>query len=116
MPSAVEDGWRVEWAAETRDNGYRDMMVLTRDQAEEYGDRLVYAIHIDGEILREWDLDPAEPFVWRISNGDIITEQITRNKFEQVANSDHEDAFYAKRVLKYRAERRQRRLDRGDPV
>lgn len=110
------DDWRVEWAAQPNGN-YLDNLTLTRDQANAYGDSLIWTLRIDGEILREWGLDPAEPFIWRVDDdGEIRTEQITRKEFEQVANSDRDDAFYAKQTLEYRARSRQRRLERGDPV
>jgi|GEM_PF-2484983 len=107
----IEPGWRVGWATpKPHSDGYLDNLVLTRAKAIEYGDELVQSLRIDGEILRSWGLDPEEPFVWKIENGEVVTKQISRQAFESVAESDRDDACYAQTVLMYRAERRLRNL------
>lgn len=81
-------------------------MVLSRDQATAYGDELVMSLRVDGETLRERRLDPKEPFAWKIEDGELLTKQISRRAFEVVAESDRDDALYARRVLELRAKRR----------
>lgn len=108
MPSQdVKPGWTVEWATPSpNDNEYLDNLVLSREQAIAYGDELVSSLRVDGELLRERGLDPREPFAWRIDDGDLLMEQISRRAFEEVAESDRDDALYARQVLRFRAERR----------
>ncbi len=99
--------WTVEWATPTPGgDGYLDNLVLNRDQASDYGDELVMSLRVDGEILQERGVDPAEPFAWRIEDGELLTEQISRQSFEAVAESDRDDTRYASEVLDYRARRR----------
>jgi hypothetical protein len=99
--------WTVEWATPTPDgDGYLDNLVLNRDQARDYGDELVMSLRVDGEMLQERGIDPAEPFVWRIEDEELLTEQISRKSFEAVAESDRDDSGYASEVLEYRARRR----------
>lgn len=107
------DGWRVEWAAEMHGK-YTDNLALTPDQAREYGDDLVWTLRINGETLQGWGLDPDEPFVWKIDNGEVLTNQITRTELIEVANSGREDAFYASHLLEHRDEIRRLRRERGD--
>lgn len=103
----IESGWTVEWATASPNGGeYLDNLVLSRDQAIEYGDELVMSLRVDGRMLREQELDPSEPFIWTVEEGELLTEQISRRTFEEVANSDRDDAFYAQQVLRSRAERR----------
>ena len=103
----IESGWTVEWAtASSNGDEYLDNLVLSRDQAIKYGDELVMSLRVDGRMLREQDLDPREPFIWKIEDGELLTEQISRRTFEEVANSDRDDALYAQQVLRSRAERR----------
>jgi len=103
----IESGWTVEWAtASPNGDEYLDNLVLSRDQAIEYGDELVMSLRVDGRMLREHELDPREPFIWKIEDGELLTEQISRRTFEEVANSDRDDALYAQQVLRSRAERR----------
>lgn len=103
----VGSEWRVEWATPTPSgDGYLDNLVLTRDQAREYGDELVMSLRVDEGILQERGIDPAEPFAWRIGDGELLTKQISRQSFEAVAESDRDDAGYASQVLEYRARRR----------
>ncbi|WP_435180453.1 hypothetical protein [Halorussus sp. AFM4] len=105
--NTVGTEWKVEWATrKPSSDGYLDNLVLTREQAVEYGDELVMSLRVNGEILRAEGLDPDEPFAWKIEDGELLTKQISRQSFEQVAESDREDAFYARRVLEHRAERR----------
>lgn len=59
-------------------------------------------------MLRERGIDPQEPFAWKIKDGELSTKQISRKTFEEVAEADRDDAFYAQRVLEHRAERRLR--------
>jgi len=80
--------------------------MLTRDQARAYGDELVMSLRVDGEMLQERGIDPAEPFAWRIEDEELLTKQISRQAFEIVAESDRDDAGYASRVLDERARRR----------
>lgn len=106
--------WQVEWATpRPHEEGYIDNIVLDRKQATEYGDKFVQSLRIDGEILREWGLDPEEPFAWTVRNGSIDTKQISRRTFEAVAESDQGDAFHARKVLEYRAERKLRQMRSG---
>lgn len=103
----LEPEWCVEWATPTiNDDRYFDNIILSREQAIKYGDELVMALRVDGPMLRERGLDPAEPFAWRIKDGELQTKQISRRTFEEVAEGDQDDAFYAQRVLEYRAKRR----------
>jgi len=99
--------WTVEWATPTPSgDGYLDNLVLNRDQARDYGDELVMSLRVDGEMLQEREVDPAEPFAWRIDDGELLTEQISRKSFDAVAESDRDDAGYASQVLDHRARRR----------
>lgn len=99
--------WEVEWATPTPDKeDYLENLVLSREQAVEYGDELVGSLQVDETILRERGLDPKEPFVWKIVDGELVTEQISRQSFEEIAESDHDDALYARQVLEHRAKRR----------
>ncbi|WP_178915426.1 hypothetical protein [Natronomonas gomsonensis] len=103
----IEPGWTVEWATPSPNGDeYLDNLVLSRDQAIEYGDELVMSLRVDGRMLRERELDPREPFIWKIEDGKLLTEQISRRIFEEVANSDRDDALYAQHVLVSRAEKR----------
>lgn len=99
--------WTVEWATpKPNENGYFDNIVLSRDQAIEYGDELVMSLRVDGPMLQERGLDPQEPFAWKIEDGELRTKQITRRTFEEVAEGDRDDSFYAQQVLEYQAKRR----------
>lgn len=103
--------WQVGWATpKPHEEGYLDNIVLDRKQAIEYGDELVQSLRIDEEILREWGLDPEEPFAWTVRDGVIDTKQISRRTFEAIAESDRGDAFQARKILEYRAERRLQKL------
>ncbi len=103
----VESEWKVEWAAPApHGDEYLDKLMLSREQAIEYGDELVWALRVDGDMLRERGLDPKEPFAWKIEDGELSTKQITRQAFEEVAESDRKDSYYAETILRYRAERR----------
>lgn len=107
--------WRVAWATpRPHEDGYLDNLVLNHEQAIEYGDELVQSLRIDGEVLREWGIDPEEPFAWTVKTGQIETKQISRRTFEAVAESDRDDAYHAQKILEYRAERRLRGL-RSNP-
>lgn len=103
----IESGWTVEWTtASPNGDEYLDNLVLSRDQAIEYGDELVMSLRVDGRMLRERELDPRKPFIWKAEDGELLTEQISRRTFEEVANSERDDALYAKQVMRSRAERR----------
>jgi hypothetical protein len=103
----IESGWTVEWAtASPNGDEYLDNLVLSRDQVIAYGDELVMSLRVDESMLRERELDPREPFIWKVEDGELLTEQISRRTFEEVANSDRDDACYAQQVLRFRAERR----------
>jgi len=105
----VGSDWLVEWATPTPDGyGYLDNLVLSRDQAREYGDELVMSLRVDEEMLQEREIDPAEPFAWKIEDGELLTKQTSRQALESVAESDRDDATYANQVLDYRARRRMR--------
>jgi hypothetical protein len=108
MPSTdLNPDWSVEWATpKPSGNGYFDNIVLNREQAVEYGDELVMSLRVDGPMLRERGLDPEEPFAWKIEDGELLTKQIPRQTFEEVAEGDRDDSSYAQRVLEYRAKRR----------
>jgi hypothetical protein len=108
MPSHdIEPEWTVEWATPSPNGDeYLDNLVLSRDQAIKYGDELVMSLRVDGRMLRERELDPREPFIWKIEDDELLTEQISRRAFEEVAKSDRDDALYAQQVLRSRAERR----------
>lgn len=106
-PLSLSSEWSVEWATPTpNDDGYFDNIVLTREQAVEYGDELVMSLRVDGPMLRDRGLDPEEPFAWKIEDGELLTKQISRKAFEEVAEADRDDSFYAQRVLEYRAKQR----------
>jgi hypothetical protein len=99
--------WTVEWATPTPgSDGHLDNLVLSRDQACEYGDELVMSLRVDGEMLQERGIDPDEPFAWKIEDEKLLTKQISRQSFEAVAESDRDDAGYASQILDYRARRR----------
>lgn len=102
----LDSDWSVEWATPKNRNGYFDNIVLSREQAVEYGDELVMSLRVDGPMLRERGLDPEEPFAWKIEDGELLTKQIPRQTFEEVAEGDRDDSSYAQRVLEYRAKRR----------
>jgi len=52
----VEDEWTVEWMTpKPNSDEFLDNLVLSPEQATEYGDDLVMALRVDGEILRERD-------------------------------------------------------------
>ena len=103
----IEPEWTVEWATPSPNGDeYLDNLVLSRELAIAYGDELVSSLRVDGKMLRERGLDPREPFAWRINDGDLLMEQISRRAFEEVAESDRDDALYARQVLRSRAERR----------
>ena len=107
MTLVPNSDWTVEWATPTpTDDGCYDNLVLSREQAREYGDELVLSLRVDDEILRERGLDPEEPFAWKIDDEELVTEQISRRAFEQVAEGDRHDSQYASQVLEYRAKRR----------
>lgn len=99
--------WTVEWATPSpTSDEYVETLVLSREQAATYGDDLVMSLRVDGGMLREHELDPAEPFMWKIEAEALVTKQISRQTFEAVADSDRDDALYAQHVLRSRAERR----------
>jgi hypothetical protein len=103
----VGPDWKVEWATRTLDDsGYSENLVLTREEALEYGDELVMTLRVDGNILQQRGIDPEEPFAWKIENGELLTKQISRRSFERVAEDDRSDSDYARHVLKHRAKRR----------
>lgn len=103
----VGDEWTVEWLTPKPNNeGFLDNLILSPEQATEYGDDLVMTLRVDGEILRERGLDPKEPFAWKIENGGLLMKQISRQAFEWIAESDREDSLYAQQVLDSRARRR----------
>jgi hypothetical protein len=108
MPAAhVGSEWTVEWATPTPGNGgYLENLVLSRDQAHEYGDELVMSLRVDEEVLQERGIEPAEPFAWQIETGELLTKQISRQSFEAVAESNRDDALYANQVLDRRARHR----------
>ena len=107
MSSDIESRWTVGWAtALPNGDEYLDNLVLSRDQAIEYGDELVMSLRVDGSMLRERELDPGEPFIWKIKDEDLLTQQISRRTFEKIANSDRDDALYAQQVLRSQAKRR----------
>jgi hypothetical protein len=71
----VGSEWTVEWATPTSGgDGYLDNLVLNRAQARDYGDELVMSLRVDGEMLQEREIDPAEPFAWRIEGGELLIE------------------------------------------
>lgn len=99
----------VEWAtAKPNGEGFFDNLVLDREQAVEYGDEMVMSLRVDGPILREREINPEEPFARRVEDGELIAKQISRKPFEEVAESDRDDAGYAKRTLERRATQRLR--------
>lgn len=106
-PTDLDPNWSVEWATpKSNGNGYFDNIVLSREQAAQYGDELVMSLRVDGPMLRERGLDPDEPFAWKIEDGELLTKQIPRQTFEKVADGDRDDSFYASRILDHRAKRR----------
>lgn len=107
LGDALDSEWTVEWATPTSsDDDYFDTLTLTRAQAKEYGDELVMSLRVNEELLRDRGLDPDEPFAWKIDGGELLTKQISRQTFEDVAESDRDDAVYAHGVLEHRARRR----------
>jgi len=107
MDSIIGAEWTVEWAAPLpNDDGCYDNLVLSKDQAQEYDDKLVLSLRVDDEILRGKELHPREPFAWRIEDGELVTKQVSRQMFESVAEDDRHDSEYARQVLQNRARRR----------
>jgi hypothetical protein len=107
MDSIIGAEWTVEWAAPLpNDDGCYDNLVLSKDQAQEYGDELVLSLRVDEEILQAKGLNPREPFAWKIEDGELVTKQISRQMFESVAEDDRHDSEYARQVLQNRARRR----------
>lgn len=106
-PTKLGSEWHVEWATPTPSgDSYFDNIVLSREQAVEYGDELVMSLRVDGPMLRARELDPEEPFAWKIEDGELLTKQISRQTFEKVAEGARDDSFYARRLLEHRAKRR----------
>jgi hypothetical protein len=67
--------WSVEWAtSKSNGNSYFDNIVLSREQAVEYGDELVMSLRLDGQMLRKRGLDREEPFAWKIEDGELRTK------------------------------------------
>jgi len=62
-------------------NEYFDNLVSNRDEVIEYGDELVMSLRVDGGMLRE--LDSREPFIWKVKDGELLTEQISRRTFQR---------------------------------
>jgi hypothetical protein len=107
--TSLSSEWSVEWATvKSNGEGYFENLVLDREQAVEYGDEMVMSLRVDGLILREREINPEEPFAWRIEDGELITKQISRKAFEEVVESDRDDANYAQRTLEHRATQRLR--------
>lgn len=99
----------MEWVTPApHTNEYFDTIILSKEEAIEYGDELVWGLRVDGEILEERGLDPQEPFAWKVEDGELLTKQISRQTFEDVAESDREDSCHAQKVLEHRAKRRLR--------
>jgi len=68
-PHDIESEWTAEWATPLPNgNGYLDNLVLSRDQAIAYGDELVMSLRVDEGMLRDQELDPKEPFIWKIED------------------------------------------------
>jgi hypothetical protein len=100
LPADLSSNWCVEWATPTSNgDGYLDNIVLSCEQAVEYGDELVMSLRVDGSMLRERGLDPDEPFAWKIEDGELLTKQIARQTFEEVAEAGRDDSYYARQVL-----------------
>jgi hypothetical protein len=109
MDSSIEIEWTVEWATPLPNgDGCYDNLVLSQEQAYEYGDELVMSLRVDDEVLRGEGLDPEEPFVWKIEGGELVMKQISRQVFELIAEDDRHDSHYARQVLENRARRRLR--------
>jgi len=107
--TSLSSEWSVEWATvKPNGEGYFDNLMLDQEQAVEYGDEMVMSLRVNGTILREREINPEEPFAWRIEDGELITKQISRKTFEEVAESDRDDARYAQRTLERRATQRLR--------
>lgn len=107
--NGLGEEWTVEWATPNpSNNGYFENLVLDSEQRREYGDELVWALCVDGEKLREWGIDPREPFAWKIGNGEVEVKQISRQMLEDIAKSNRFDAHYAKSLVRTRANRKAR--------
>jgi len=107
--TSLSSEWSVEWATvKPNGEGFFENLVLDREQAVEYGDEMVMSLRVNGPILREREINPEEPFAWRVEDGELITKQISRKAFEEVAESERDDAGYAKRTLEHRATQRLR--------
>jgi len=78
----LEPGWTVEWETDSPNGDeYFDNLVSSRDEVIEYGDELVMSLRVDGGMLRE--LDHREPSTWKIKDGELLTEQISRRTFQR---------------------------------
>lgn len=99
--------WTVEWAtpSATGDEFFENL-VLSREQAREYGDELVMTLRVDEQVLNAHELDPREPFAWKIEDEALVTKSVSRRTFEAVADGDRHDSQYARQVLENRAKRR----------
>ena len=107
MPPDIGMEWTVEWATPSvTGDEYFENLVLSREQASEYGDELVMTLRVDEQVLEERELDPREPFVWKIEDEALVTKAIPRRTFEAVADGDRHDSQYARQVLENRAKRR----------
>ena len=107
----VGQDWRVEWATKAPNcNQYWGILQLNREQAREFGDEQIHSLRADGLMLRERELDPDEPFTWKIEDGQLLTKQISRQAFKAVAEGDRDDSHSARSTLIYRSERQLRKL------
>jgi len=98
--------WTVEWATPSpTGDEYFENLVLSREQAREYGDKLVMTLRVDEQMLKERGLNPREPFAWEIEDETLVTKSISRRTLEAVADGDWHDSHYAQQILESRAKR-----------
>lgn len=101
--------WTVEWATPSATGDeYFENLVLSREQARGYGDELVMTLRVDEQVLKLRELEPREPFAWKIEDEALVTRSISRRTVEAVADGDRHDSQYARQVLENRAKRRLR--------
>lgn len=107
----VGQDWRVEWATKAPNcNQYWGILQLNREQAREFGEEQIHSLRADGSMLRERELNPDEPFAWKIEDGQLLTKQISRQAFKAVAKGDRDDSSYARDVLIHHTEQQIRDL------
>ncbi|WP_435345733.1 hypothetical protein [Haloarchaeobius sp. HRN-SO-5] len=58
---------------------------------------------MDEQVLKVHELDPREPFAWKIEDEALVTKSISYRTSEVVADGDRHDSHYSRQVLENRA-------------